>query len=61
MKNSLTHIGEFNIKMTHITNHLLLACDKTLNLVYSVCSPKTDVKTNLGYLVVLKYIYIGNL
>lgn len=50
----------FHIKLAHKTNwdcllsHLLLAWNKTVNLVYSVRSPKT--KANYGYLVIINNI-----
>lgn len=52
----------FHIKLAHKSNwdrllsHLLLAWNKTLNLVYFVCSPKTNVKANHGYLVIINNI-----
>lgn len=52
----------FHVKLAHKTNwdrllsHLLLAWNKTLNLVYSVCSPKTNVKTNHWYLIIINNI-----
>lgn len=50
----------FDIKLAHKSNwdrllsHLLLAWNKTVNLVYSVRSPKT--KANYGYLVIINNI-----
>lgn len=50
----------FHIKLAHKTHwdcllsHLLLAWNKTVNLVYSVRSPKT--KANYGYLVIINNI-----
>lgn len=50
----------FHIKLAHKSNwdrllsHLLLAWNKTVNLVYSVRSPKT--KANYGYLVTINNI-----
>lgn len=58
-------IGEqnyFHVKLAHKTHwdrllsHLLLAWNNTLNLVYSVCSPKTNQKANHGYLVMINNI-----
>lgn len=58
-------IGEqnyFHVKLAHKTNwdrllsHLLLAWNKTVNLVYSVRSPKTNQKANHGYLVMINNI-----
>lgn len=52
----------FDIKLAHKSNwdrllsHLLLTWNKTLNLVYSVCSPKTNLKANHGYLVMINNI-----
>lgn len=52
----------FHIKLAHKSNwdrllsHLLLAWNKTVNLVYSVRSPKTNLKANHGYLVMIHNI-----